>query len=298
MRIASVSKAFSGAIALQLVQQGRLGLDDTIGARLPGMPAAWAGVTIRQLLNHTSGVPDYTRSKAFVDQLTHDPRGFVTPARSSTGCAADALVFPSGSRYEYSNTDNIVVGLIAEQVTGEALRRPAARGVVFGPAGLSRDHVPDAAHLAAAAVHPRLRHGAGPGAGGRHDVPEPERRVGVGGDRLDAARPRRVHPRPTSRGGSSARRSGASRCGSSAGRRARPGPGRTPPGWRSSATGPAAGPSTATPGTSPATSSGPPRAADGKRSVTTSLNIPAPEGKLLRQLRSVQATAVCALLRG
>ena len=80
MRIASVSKAYSGAIALQLVQQGRLGLDDTIGARLPGMPAAWAGVTVRQLLNHTSGVPDYTRSQAFVDQLTNDPRGFVTPS--------------------------------------------------------------------------------------------------------------------------------------------------------------------------------------------------------------------------
>src|SRR3954447_12248917 len=54
MRIASVAKAFSGAIALHLVRDGRLGLDDTIAQRLPGMPAAWAGVTVRQLLGHTS----------------------------------------------------------------------------------------------------------------------------------------------------------------------------------------------------------------------------------------------------
>ena len=122
MRIASISKAFGGAIALQLVQQGRLGLDDTIGARLPGMPVAWAGATIRQLLDHTSGVPDYTRSKGFIDQLTTRPRGFVSTATIIDWVRGDDLVFPSGSRYEYSNTENIIVGLIAEQVTGGGYR--------------------------------------------------------------------------------------------------------------------------------------------------------------------------------
>ena len=63
MRIASIAKAFSGAVALNLVRAGKLGLDDTIAQRLPGAPTAWGAVTIRQLLNHTSGVPDYTRSK-------------------------------------------------------------------------------------------------------------------------------------------------------------------------------------------------------------------------------------------
>ena len=88
MRIASISKAYGGAIALQLVQQGRLGLDDTIGARLPGMPVAWAGVTIRQLLNHTSGVPDYTRSQALHRPADDRTRAASSPPRrSSTGCA-------------------------------------------------------------------------------------------------------------------------------------------------------------------------------------------------------------------
>jgi D-alanyl-D-alanine carboxypeptidase len=66
MRIASIAKAFSGAVALHLVHEGRLGLNDTIGERLPGMmPPEWWAVTVREMLNHTSGLPDYTRSAGF-----------------------------------------------------------------------------------------------------------------------------------------------------------------------------------------------------------------------------------------
>ena len=70
MRIASVAKAFSGAVALHLVAAGRFGLDDQIAQRLVGMPAAWGAVSVRQMLNHTSGLPDYSKSKGFHDQLT------------------------------------------------------------------------------------------------------------------------------------------------------------------------------------------------------------------------------------
>ena len=65
MRMASVAKAFTGATALTLVDDGLLSLDDTIGQRLPDLPEAWAGVTLRQLLDHSSGLPDYTGTKAF-----------------------------------------------------------------------------------------------------------------------------------------------------------------------------------------------------------------------------------------
>ena len=67
MRVASVAKAFSGATALSLVDQGVLSLDDTIGERLPELPAEWADVTLRQLLNHTSGMPDFLRSPSFAE---------------------------------------------------------------------------------------------------------------------------------------------------------------------------------------------------------------------------------------
>ena len=65
MRIASVSKAYSGAVALTLVDEGLVELDDTLGELLPSIaPAAWSEVTLAQLMQHTSGVPSYTTSVA------------------------------------------------------------------------------------------------------------------------------------------------------------------------------------------------------------------------------------------
>ena len=61
-RVGSVGKAFNGAVALQLVAQGKLSLSDTIGQRLPTVPAAWHNVTLGQLLNHTSGLPNFTNA--------------------------------------------------------------------------------------------------------------------------------------------------------------------------------------------------------------------------------------------
>jgi D-alanyl-D-alanine carboxypeptidase len=141
MRIASVAKAFSGAVALRLVRDGRLGLDDTIGQRLTGMPPAWRGVTVRQMLNHTSGLPDYTQSDAFAKQARTDPRGFVSPTGIIDWVRGDPLVFAPGSRYAYSNTDNIVIGLIAEAVTGRRYPDLLAE-FVFGPARLRETSFP------------------------------------------------------------------------------------------------------------------------------------------------------------
>lgn len=79
MRIASTAKAFSGAVALRLVQRGTLGLDSTVGRTLPQLPRAWRSVTLRQLLNHTSGLPDYTEDPEFLELLLADPRRTFDP---------------------------------------------------------------------------------------------------------------------------------------------------------------------------------------------------------------------------
>jgi D-alanyl-D-alanine carboxypeptidase len=117
MRIASTAKAFSGAVALRPVQQGALGLDDTIGRRLPQLPRAWRKVTLRQLLNHTSGLPDYTEDPEFLELLTADPRRTFDPRRLLDFVADEPLRFRPGSRYRYSNSDNIAVALMAESAT-------------------------------------------------------------------------------------------------------------------------------------------------------------------------------------
>ncbi len=65
MRVASVAKAFSGAVELSAVADGTLELSDTIGARVPGLPAAWSRITLAQLLAHTSGIPDFSKTEEF-----------------------------------------------------------------------------------------------------------------------------------------------------------------------------------------------------------------------------------------
>ncbi|GHE88091.1 hypothetical protein GCM10017786_20040 [Amycolatopsis deserti] len=118
MRVASVAKAFSAATALVLVSRGRLGLDDTVGQRLDGFPPRWSGVTLRQLLGHTSGIPDFSRSPRFVEALVaslQDP----PPPRALLGYLDDpGPDFPPGTRYAYSNSDNILVALMCEAAAG------------------------------------------------------------------------------------------------------------------------------------------------------------------------------------
>ncbi|MFF3307847.1 serine hydrolase domain-containing protein [Streptomyces sp. NPDC002952] len=123
MRIASVAKAFSGAVALTLVNSKDLALDDTLRERLPRLPRAWGSVTLRQLLNHTSGLPDYTQAPAFRETVTADPRHHFDSRRLLDYVADEPLDFKPGSRYRYSNSDNIAVALMAEAVTGTTYER-------------------------------------------------------------------------------------------------------------------------------------------------------------------------------
>jgi D-alanyl-D-alanine carboxypeptidase len=295
MRIASVAKAFSGAVALHLVRAGRLGLDDSIGQRLPSMPAAWSAVTVRQMLNHTSGLPDYTGSRAFVEQAREDPRGFVSPATIVDWVRADPLEFAPGSRYEYSNTDNIVIGLIVEAVTGRSYGS-ALQEIVFGPAKLRQTSFPTKVALPAPYIHGYLT---APGekpedastllspsgawaSGAIVSTPADLNafiRADLGLRFFDRARQRqqmRFVP-----GGESSP----------------PGPGRNSAGLALFRYRTRCGTVFGHTGNFPGYVQWAAASADGRRAVTTSLNIPAPTGKLLAQLRHLQTTAVCALLR-
>jgi D-alanyl-D-alanine carboxypeptidase len=295
MRIASVSKAFNGAVVLHLVQHRLIGLDDTIGRRLPNLPATWSAVTVRQMLDHTSGLPDYTKSDAFVEQLTNDPQGFVAPATVLSWVASQSLNFPPGSRYEYSNTDNIVLGLIAEAATGESYAR-LLRQIVFGPAKLRQTTFPTAVALPAPFIHgyafetdgtlkdvSTFLSPSGAWASGAivstpadlnqfiRDLLTPK----FFGRTLQRTQLHFV------RGSSSPAGPGVNsaglgifryhtRCGTVYGHTG------NIPGYTQFAA----------------------ASRDGSRAVTMSLNIPAPHGALLERLRSVETTAVCALLRG
>jgi D-alanyl-D-alanine carboxypeptidase len=296
MRIASVAKAFSGAVVLQLVRDARLGLDDMIGQRLADVPPAWGGVTVRQMLNHTSGLPDYTRSNGFARQANDDPRGFVSPAQVIDWVRAAPLVFEPGSRYAYSNTDNIVIGLIAQAVTGTSYR-DLLDDIVFGPGKLHETSFPTRkVTLPVPFLHGYI---AAPGDKDQ-DVTtylSPSGAWASGavvstpadlnafiraylGLRFFSAAQQREQMRFI-RGGSSSP----------------PGPGRNAAGLALFRYRTRCGTVYGHTGNFPGYVQFAAATADGRRAVTTTLTIPAPTGRLLSRLRAVQTTAVCALLR-
>jgi len=141
MRVASAAKAFSGATALALVDQGTLSLDDTIGKWLPGQPAAWSAVTLRQLLSHTSGLPDFSQSPAFGQAVVASLQVPPPPVDLLTFVADQPLVFPPGSQYMYDNSDNIAVGLMIEAATGKTYAE-ALKEQVLQPLGLDSTSLP------------------------------------------------------------------------------------------------------------------------------------------------------------
>jgi D-alanyl-D-alanine carboxypeptidase len=116
-RIGSITKQFTAAAVMQLVEQNKLALDDSIGKHLPTIPAGWRGVSLRQLLNHTSGIPSYTSAgprwttRMRVD-LPHDTLiGIV---------AGDSMDFAPGSQWRYNNTGYYLLGMLVERITGRS----------------------------------------------------------------------------------------------------------------------------------------------------------------------------------
>ena len=295
MRIASISKAFTGAVALRLVQEGRLGLDDTIGQRLPGvMPRAWSMVTVREMLNHTSGLPDYTHSDGFRMQAMTNPRGYVSPMQIIGWVRKEGLMFRPGARYEYSNTDNIVVGLIAQRVTGRSFGQLLST-FVFQPAGLRQTTFPTRrVSLPTPFMHGYdVEPGKPPqdvttflspsGAWASGAIVSTPADLGAFirsdlGGRLFGAAQRREQLRFV------------------AGSSSPPGPGTNAAGLAIFRYQSRCGTVYGHTGNFPGYVQWAAATADGRRSVTTSLNIAAPTGALLQQLRSLQAAAVCALL--
>jgi CubicO group peptidase (beta-lactamase class C family) len=118
--IASLSKQFAAVIVLQLAGEGYLLLDDPLAARLDGLPAAWSGeVTVRHLLDQTSGIPDYV---GLPDYMEVTSKRRFTREEFLAFIVGDpffaALRFAPGERWEYSNTNYFLLGVVAETAAG------------------------------------------------------------------------------------------------------------------------------------------------------------------------------------
>ena len=121
--IGSVTKIFVATVVLQLVGEGRLALDDSVERRLPGLVPNGANITIRQLLNHTSGLFDHTVDPRVFAPYFGGDFGFVWQPRQLVAIAAEhPPLFAPGTRHSYSNTGYVLLGLIIEAVTRTGLR--------------------------------------------------------------------------------------------------------------------------------------------------------------------------------
>lgn len=151
MRIASVAKAFSGAVALSLVERHVLSLSDTISKWLPKLPTEWGQVTLAQALQHTSGLPDFSDSKRFLAYLTAHPHATPPPTFLLTFVANKRLNFTPGTQYRYSNTDNIVAALIA-QAAGHRSYTALLSSTVYATLGLTHTSLPAGPRLPAPTI--------------------------------------------------------------------------------------------------------------------------------------------------
>lgn len=142
VRVGSVTKSMVVTVVLQLVDEGLLSLDDDIAGLLPGLLPYDRPITVRQLLSHTSGVPDYILllypslgEGSAADVVRGQHRYFRPPALVDLA-TRHPLDFAPGERYRYSNTAYAVIGLLIEEITGNPIEDELTRRV-FEPAGLT-----------------------------------------------------------------------------------------------------------------------------------------------------------------
>jgi CubicO group peptidase (beta-lactamase class C family) len=131
--IGSITKQFTAACVMQLVEAGKLSLDDHLGTFVSDYFVG-RGVTVRQLLAQQSGIPDYLEGPDAVTAAGTQPATYATLlARVS----AAPLEFAPGTRYKYSNTNYILLGRIVEVASGEPYER-YVREHIFAPAGMTQ----------------------------------------------------------------------------------------------------------------------------------------------------------------
>ncbi|HWS37102.1 MAG TPA: serine hydrolase domain-containing protein [Actinoplanes sp.] len=140
--VGSNTKMFTATLILQLVDRGRVRLDAPIERYLPGVVPDGDRITVRMLLNHTSGLFNYTEDPEFIPSVLQDP-GYAHSAQELLDVAfAHEPLFAPGASWSYSNTNYIVAGLLAEKLTGKRLP-DLIQERIARPLGLTRTYLAD-----------------------------------------------------------------------------------------------------------------------------------------------------------
>ncbi|MFD7228838.1 serine hydrolase domain-containing protein [Streptomyces sp. NPDC059881] len=145
MRIGSVTKTFTITGLLRLVDQGEIGLDDPVSRYVEGVPNG-DRITLRQLAGMRSGLYNYTDADAWSKSLLEDPERTYTPRQLLDYAFAHPPNFPPGTKWEYSNTNTVLLGLVIEKVTGRPLGAELEQQV-YEPLGLEQTSFPTSAAM-------------------------------------------------------------------------------------------------------------------------------------------------------
>lgn len=121
VRIASITKTFTVTVILQLVDEGKLGLDDKLNKWFPEIPGS-NEITVRQLCNMTSGLFNYSDDQTFLKVYSEDPKKVWSSEELVDLAIAHAPYFPPGTGWHYSNTNTIILGMIIKKITGKEVR--------------------------------------------------------------------------------------------------------------------------------------------------------------------------------
>lgn len=152
-RIGSNTKTMTSTVILQLVQEGKLKLDDPISKFRPDVPNG-ENITIAQLSEMRSGLYSYTSSKEFNATLDNDPQKVWTPDQLLAIAFAHPPLSPPGQMYNYSNTNIVLLGVVIEQLTGMPVAE-AFQKRIFEPLGLKHTSMPAPTDASLPTPHPQ-----------------------------------------------------------------------------------------------------------------------------------------------
>ena len=150
-RIGSVTKTFTGVLVLQLADEGLLSIDDPVSKFVEGIPDGDL-ITVRMLLNHTSGIFNYGADVKLNEAIVADPHKVWTPEELVGAGIANPPYFAPGQGCMYSNTNYVLLGMIVEKATGRSFEEELAKRIT-GPLGLASTYMAETPYLAGSYVH-------------------------------------------------------------------------------------------------------------------------------------------------
>jgi len=140
-QLASVTKIFTSTIIIRLVEDGKLKLDQSVTEYIDSLPKTWDAIKIKNLLNHTSGIKNHFQTKNW-NSIQKDNQDKLTIRQIIQFSADEPLMFLPGEKWSYSVTGYMILGMIAEKISGKSFQI-LAKEMLFKPLNMTHTQYGD-----------------------------------------------------------------------------------------------------------------------------------------------------------